>query len=121
MSNSDFYFNDTLKSKYNSNEDIAIVLIHGLGAGPYALYPLKWYLAKYFSNTLIVIPKYDTSNIESNEVLLYRIDIELSKYISKTTPIIVIGQSLGGIIAMNLYEKKWNVLRSISSWFKIIT
>jgi hypothetical protein len=103
-----------LEKIYKCEKEIVIVLIHGLGAGPYSLYLLKKYLQNSFPNTLIVVPKYDTSNITSTKILLDRADIELSKYISKESPIIIIGQSMGGIVAMNIYEKKWNVLHAIS-------
>jgi pimeloyl-ACP methyl ester carboxylesterase len=92
-----------------------IVLIHGNGTSSIAVYPLKKYLEKCFPNAQIITPTYDTKNIINTDMLLDRVDTELLKYnLDKHNPIIVVGQSLGGIAAMNLDKKGWNIHRAVA-------
>ncbi len=103
----------------SNNITIPIILLHGLGGfiGPdftaLSLKPMKSYLE--FNNYInVYIVKYpsDESSIDES---LEHVDGELTKLVDKDTEeIIVIGQSMGGVIAFNLHTKGWNIKRSIS-------
>ena len=96
-----------------------IVLLHGFGTGPYALWPLSWYLRwKLGKQQAIVIPKYDTSGITSMAVLLQRVSGALQAALQAAglahARLVVVGQSLGGIAAMNLWSRGWDVRHAVS-------
>lgn len=89
-----------------------IVLIHGLGANPLTLWPLKVYLAFKFPKARILVPSYDTKGIASTQELVERVSQALD--VDKTTPLHVVGQSLGGIAAMNLHTQGWNIVKAVT-------
>ena len=95
-----------------------IILLHGLGGllGPqYAkltLYPLKSYIEhhKYTNVHIITYPSDDLTIVQSIEY----VSNEISKLADKEKEIIIIGQSMGGVIAFNMHSAGWKIRLSIS-------
>ena len=93
--------------------NIPIILLHGLG-GPYgnmitrlSLYPLKKYLQYNNYNNVHIIP-YLSSDLTIDESVEF-VSNEISKITNKEQEIIVVGQSLGGVIAFKMHEKKHKI------------
>lgn len=92
-----------------------IGLVHGLGTNPLTLYPLKLFLKRKFPDVEIVVPWYKTSGIKTDAELVDRVDTCLSNLIpDKSDPLVLVGQSLGGIAVMNLHTRGWNVVKAVS-------
>lgn len=98
---------------------VPIILLHGLGGfiGPeftaLSLAPLKSYL-EFNNYTNVNIVKYPSDKFSIEESLDY-VDNEILKIANKETDkIIVIGQSMGGVIAFNLHTRGWDLKLSLS-------
>lgn len=98
-----------------------IILLHGLGCHPITLAPLESYLkctlriknvenVGYPADKIDVASKDDGSTI-SFDTALDIVGLELeNRGISKNQDeIIIVGQSMGGVIGNNLHKKGWNV------------
>jgi len=89
-----------------------IILLHGSGGYSWSLTPIKIFLKGIGYKNIHVI-NYDYTGtidgcIESvHNQLLKKANIEKDS-------IIVIGQSLGGVVGMNLHKKKWNIKKLIA-------
>lgn len=84
-----------------------VFLLHGLGASPITLYPLEKYLNYMgFVNTHKL--SYPVDKMEFEETMDY-VDNEMMKLASKDYPVILIGQSMGGVVANSLHKKGWQV------------
>lgn len=91
-----------------------VILLHGLGATPYTLWPLMWYLqSSGFSD--VYVPKYNVDKQHADESLT-----QISTWLSDQgldmikDELIVIGQSFGGLMAHRLHQKGWRIRKSIS-------
>jgi esterase/lipase len=96
-----------------------LFLLHGLGGTPITLFPLKIYLmyAKGFTNVHNI--NYSVDNIDVN-VSINDADEKMSKLCNKETDeIIIIGQSMGGVIASKLYTKGWKIKKNYNNRFSI--
>jgi hypothetical protein len=99
-----------------------LVLLHGHNAGPYALLPLAWYLRWFCvekQGPVVVVPKYDTTGIDSLAVLMGRVSAAIDEELRKVgaapdSTLVVVGQSLGGIAAMNLHACGWSVAHAVA-------
>jgi len=88
-----------------------IILLHGLGAHPITLLPLELYLnAMGYKNTHKLF--YPVDKMYFDECLDY-VDKEMEKIADKNKPVILIGQSMGGVVANNMHKKGWNVKNAI--------
>lgn len=90
-----------------------VVLLHGLGATPYTLIGLEKYLnwQGYSKSYKISYPS-DKLNLQNS---LDHVDLELQKLINKDTDkIIIIGQSMGGVIGGLMHTKGWDVEKLIT-------
>lgn len=87
---------------------IPIFLLHGLGATPITLWPLEAYLniAGGFKNTHRLY--YPVDHMEFQESVDY-VDKEMLKHASKDQEVILIGQSMGGVVSNSLHKKGWKV------------
>lgn len=95
------------------NHMIPIFIIHGLGGTTTSLKPLQTYLKinKYSEVHLITYP---VQTIPLKESIQYVSD-EILKIIGhKKIPIIIIGQSLGGVICHELHRHGLNIQKSIT-------
>lgn len=89
-----------------------IFLLHGLGSHPITLLPLEIYLnSKGFSRTKSIKYNPDRTDIDST---LDEVDQKLSEYVDKySEEIILIGQSMGGVVANKMHTKGWKIKKAI--------
>ena len=96
------------------SKNIPIVFLHGLGATPITMWPLKEYIKRWggYKNTYLI--KYEVDHIKFEEAL-EKLDKQLEEILDKKleTPVFV-GQSMGGLMANNLHKKGWNPLKTIT-------
>ena len=91
-----------------------IVLLHGLGARPFTLWPLKMFLKHYGGYKIIHNIGYEVNEIPFEEAL-DKLDIKLGTILDKTThELIIVGQSMGGVMANNLHRKGWNIFKTVT-------
>jgi esterase/lipase len=92
--------------------DTFVILLHGLGENPITLFPLEKYLNFCgYSNTLRF--RYPVDSLDFEDSLDF-VDQEISKVVDKENEeIIVIGQSMGGVIANNLHRKGWTIKMAV--------
>jgi hypothetical protein len=92
-----------------------IFLIHGLGPQliSYTMSPLKWSLEKQGYQNVHIISYPATSINLYNSVK--HVDNEMRKIIKEdNVEIVLIGQSLGGLICHELHKHNWNIKASIT-------
>lgn len=90
------------------NQNCIILLLHGAGGNPYSLYPLMLYLSiwKPRQCDIEIIP-YHVSTLDN---ILEEVDEKIKKIIpTPSTDVIVVGQSLGRLIANKIHTLGWNV------------
>ena len=92
--------------------DLPIFLIHGIGASSITLWPLEKYLNyKGFKNTFKI--DYPVNKMTFLDSVNY-VDAEISKLADKEKDkIILIGQSMGGVISNELHKKGWKIEKAI--------
>ena len=99
------------------NPLIFIFLIHGLGGTTTSLKPLESYL-KYigYKNTYMINYPSRTVDLDTsiNFVNTEMRKVFLDKQPRKVPEIILIGQSLGGIICHEMHRYGWNITKSIT-------
>jgi pimeloyl-ACP methyl ester carboxylesterase len=88
-----------------------IVLLHGLGSHPISFLPMQLYLTLYGINNTHAI-SYDPDNQNIMEAVS-EIDFKLTQKLDKNQEIIVIGQSMGGVIGNNLHRAGWKIKKAI--------
>lgn len=95
-----------------------IILLHGLGGITgttltiLSLYPIKTYLEfKGYNNVYIV--SYPSSKLTIEESVDY-VSNKILEITNKDKDIIIIGQSMGGVIGFNMHTKGWKVKLVIS-------
>lgn len=92
-----------------------IVMLHGLGGKPITLLPTEWMLRFHYGYSNVFRPTYPVDvfrNLERGLDVLDLILLEMG--LDKETPLVVIGQSMGGVYANKLHERGWQVLLSIT-------
>lgn len=89
-----------------------VFLLHGLGAHPVTLWPMEQYLSFMggFVNTYRL--SYPVDELEFEDSLDY-VDSEMLKYVGKDQEVILIGQSMGGLIANSLHKKGWKIMMAV--------
>ena len=92
--------------------DTHIILLHGLGCSTWTLRPLKEYLL-YQGHKNVSCLEYPADVMNFDETMEY-VDTHLVDIVGKDKPIIVVGQSMGGVVANNLHKKGWNIQKSIT-------
>jgi len=89
-----------------------VFLLHGAGATPATLLPLEVSLREC-GHTRIHRFRYPVSELPFEECL-DALSEHMETLVSKTSPVILIGQSIGGVFANNLHRKGWtNIVLSI--------
>ena len=95
-----------------------IILLHGLGGligtsfTRLSLYPLKKYLEfKGYNNVHIISYPSDELTIEKSVEFVSN---AISNITNKEQDIIIIGQSMGGVIAFNMHTMGWKICLAIS-------
>jgi esterase/lipase len=95
-----------------------IILLHGLCGlignkfTRLSLYPLKKYLEFNGYNNVHII-SYPSNELTINKSVEF-VSNEISNIANKEQKIIIIGQSMGGVIALNMHTMGWNIILSIS-------
>lgn len=95
----------------------SIILLHGLGAHPITLEPLRLYLNyKGYDDIYNIkynVDKYDTVEQSVKEVDDILLDYGLVKSSfaddKQASELVLIGQSMGGVVANNLHAIGWNI------------
>jgi pimeloyl-ACP methyl ester carboxylesterase len=95
-------------SSCSTNLTTPIFMLHGLGSHPISFLPMSLYLQCIGGWTNIHRITYPVDNI-SFEESLNEVDRLLLIITTKDTPIILIGQSMGGVIANSLHLKEWKI------------
>lgn len=92
--------------------DIPVFLLHGLGSHPITLHPLERHLNKNgWMRTKAISYNPDRENIEE---AVDEVDRILSFYADKQSEqIILIGQSMGGVISNKMHTRGWNIKKAI--------
>lgn len=93
---------------HSLDANIPIFLLHGAGGNSWSLYPIQFYLYFLgFQNVNII--SYTTN--QDFETTLNDVDQKLEKITNKSedNPIVVIGQSNGGVMGVHLHTKGWKV------------
>ena len=95
------------------NLSVPIFLLHGLGSHAVTLLPLEMYLNSMgFQNTHRV--SYPVDYFDTVEKSVEYVDSELSQFAEKEKDeIVLIGQSMGGVVANNLHKKGWKVRKAV--------
>lgn len=90
--------------------ETAIFLLHGAGVNPHTLVPLQNALneAGYHNTHLF---RYPMSELPFDECLSVLSELMERCNVEKNDPIIVIGQSLGGVFVNNLHRHGWTNIR----------
>lgn len=94
------------------NNPIPIFLLHGLGAHAVTLYPLSLYL-QWQGYTNVHTINYPVDNHGTIDESVNFVSDYIDNVTTKTTPIILVGQSMGGVIANNLHKKGWTIKHAI--------
>ena len=96
--------------------DPTIFLLHGLGPAMitgYSLIPLQLYLSRVKGMKKIHTIQYPVNTVEVDEMVDH-VDKEMRKHCDiDTESIILIGQSMGGVVANRMHTKGWNITQSI--------
>ena len=92
--------------------DIPVFLLHGLGSHPITLHPLERHLNKHgWMRTKAISYNPDRENIE---VTVDEVDRILSFYADKESEeIILIGQSMGGVISNKMHTRGWKIKKAV--------
>jgi len=95
------------------SEELHVFLLHGLGGHAVSLLPLELFLNYMgYKNTHKI--SYPVDYYDTVEESIDYVDKEMSKLVDKEKEhVILIGQSMGGIIINNLHKKGWFVQKSI--------
>lgn len=89
-----------------------VIMLHGLGAHPTTLLLLELYLNHMgWSNTHK--PYYPIDKMTFDETMDY-VDREITNIVQdREQEIILIGQSMGGVVSNNLHKRGWNIKKAI--------
>lgn len=88
-----------------------VFLLHGLGGRSWSLRPLELYLQyNGYSNAQRIDYPVDVLGLDE---CLDHVSKELAKCVSKQDPIVLIGQSMGGVVANNMHKRGWNIVFAI--------
>ncbi len=93
-----------------------VFLLHGLGPSTltrWSLIPLRLYLTCVLGLRRVHIIRYPVNTMEVEEMVDF-VDVEMRKHCSaRDNSVILIGQSMGGVVANRMHTKGWNVAKSV--------
>ena len=91
-----------------------VILLHGLGEHSWQMYPLQLYLKQVGKFENVHRVDYKVNDVSYQESL-DGLDAKLDKLLNKESDkLIVIGQSMGGVMANNLHTKGWSCLKIVT-------
>ncbi len=96
----------------SDNKSTPIFLLHGLGAHSATLWPLMKYL-NYCGYTNIHNLNYPVDELEFDETLDFVDDLMCKLADKDKDEIILIGQSMGGVVSNNMHTKGWTIKKAI--------
>ena len=89
-----------------------VFLIHGLGSHAWSLWPLQTYLNhEGYINCYCI--EYPVDQMIDLEEMLDFVDVEMQKCAKKKRSVILIGQSMGGVVSNRLHTKGWKIRMAI--------
>lgn len=88
----------------------AAFLFHGLGSHSCTLWLIQYWIKHKFD--VVQCIDYPVDELEFDEMVEY-VSNEMLKYANKDDDIYLIGQSMGGVVANNIYTKGWNIKLAI--------
>jgi pimeloyl-ACP methyl ester carboxylesterase len=94
------------------NMTLPIILLHGLGERTWTMGLFVWYL-NFCGWDRVYTPHWPANTCRLTECIQI-IDKTLPNYISREEPFVVIGNSMGGVMANYLHTCDWNITASIS-------
>ena len=96
----------------NVNVNVNIVLLHGLGAHPITLEPLRLYLAWSYPDIKSIHNIVYQADRQTLEQSVMEVSTKMEKLLgSKKEVIVVIGQSMGGLVSNRLHKYGWSNIR----------
>jgi pimeloyl-ACP methyl ester carboxylesterase len=104
--------NEFLSSLREKLMKTQIVLLHGLGSHPITLKPLEIYLNLLgFPNTHNI--KYPVDTFNTVVGMVEYVNAEMERCLDRDVEVILIGQSMGGVVANSLHKKNWKIAFAI--------
>ena len=90
-----------------------LFLIHGLGGRPISMFPLEWFLGQTYTNIHRI--SYPSKSVDLKTAIEH-VNDAMHTIIEdqQNCDIVVIGQSLGGLICHGLHKYDWNIILSIT-------
>jgi pimeloyl-ACP methyl ester carboxylesterase len=92
-------------------KDTPIFLLHGLGSHTITLLPLKKFL-NYYDYKNVHSISYPVNDLSIKDSVEY-VDKEIEKITPKNIEIILVGQSMGGVISNNMHTKGWKIKKAV--------
>ena len=93
-----------------------VFLLHGLGPATitgWSLVPLQFYLTWVLGLQRVHIIRYPVNTMEVEEMVDF-VDAEMRKHCSaRHDSVVLIGQSMGGVVANRMHTKGWNITKSV--------
>jgi pimeloyl-ACP methyl ester carboxylesterase len=89
-----------------------VFVLHGLGERTWTMSPFVWFLNAQGWST--VYTPHWPANTCLLEECLDALDKEMQLYANKSEPIMIVGNSMGGVMAYHLHTRGWNILVSYS-------
>ena len=89
-----------------------VFLLHGLGSHPASLWPLQWYLARRGFKHVHSIG-YAVDTLPLTDAVAEVSTKMLAACGDRAEPVLVVGQSMGGLVANRLHEHGWTVARAV--------
>lgn len=94
-------------------ETMPVFLLHGLGSHTITLFPLATYL-QYSGFTKVHTIPYPVDDHGTVQESVDYVDKEMEKHADKqNNKVIVVGQSMGGVVANNLHRNGWDIHRAV--------
>jgi len=91
--------------------NVPVVVLHGLGERVWTMSLFLTFLQTCEFN--VIAPHWPANSCTLDECL-DAIDASLQRQLKKRTPIIVIGNSMGGVMAMHLHQRGWKIKKAIA-------
>jgi len=89
-----------------------VVILHGLGERVWTLTLFLSYLRWYGFNN-VVAPHWPANSCTLDQCL-DSLDATLSQSLNKSEPIFVVGNSMGGVMALHLHNRGWQIEKAIA-------
>lgn len=93
---------------------LVVFLLHGLGSHTWTLKGLEWYLQWHLQSPHVYSLPYPVDELDIEDMVAY-VDRAMQEKARKDTDrIVMIGQSMGGVVAHRMHTHGWQIQQSIS-------